>query len=178
MKNWLKFVIGFGCCLSIRLVPFRAPNIEPILATQMPFSKVYGAYFGFIFGFFSIIVYDLITFHFGVWSLITGAVYGLLGIIATSYFRQKENPSRVDYALFAVFGTLLYDALTGLSIGPLFFHQSFTNAFIGQIPFTFLHLLGNVSFSIILSPVIHNFISKNKKLETQSIINILNPKTI
>ncbi len=178
MKNWLKFVIGFGCCLLLRLVPFRAPNIEPILATQMPFSKVYGAIFGFIFGFFSIIIYDLITVHFGLWSLITGMIYGLLGIIATSYFRKKENPSRWDYALFAVFGTLLYDALTGLTIGPLFFHQSFINALTGQIPFTFLHLLGNVSFSVILSPAIYNFISRNKKLEAESIINIFSPKTI
>ena len=51
-------------------------------------------------------------------------------------------------------------------------------ALIGQIPFTALHLLGNVSFALVLSPAIYNFIIENKKLESVSIIRIFNPKKI
>ena len=40
-KNYLKFFIALIFCLLIRLIPFRAPNVEPILATMMPFSKAY-----------------------------------------------------------------------------------------------------------------------------------------
>ena len=57
-------------------------------------------------------------------------------------------------------GTLFYDAVTGLTIGPLFFHQSFIVSLVGQIPFTVLHLLGNVSFAIVLSPMIERWLVK------------------
>ncbi|MEK9181540.1 MAG: hypothetical protein AAB786_00775 [Patescibacteria group bacterium] len=176
-KNWLKFTLGFVACFLIRLIPFRPPNIEPILATQMPFSRAYGAYAGFLFAFFSIIFFDLITGHFGIWSLITAGTYGVLGFGATFYFRNK-NPGSLDYASFAILGTLFFDAVTGLSIGPLFFQQSFMEALMGQIPFTLWHLLGNVSFALILSPAIYNFVIKNEKLENISLMNLFNPKKI
>ena len=51
-KNWLKFILGFIACLLIRLIPFRPPNVEPILAMQMPFSRAYGALASFLFAFF------------------------------------------------------------------------------------------------------------------------------
>jgi hypothetical protein len=87
---------------------------------------------------------------------------------------------------FAIVGTLFFDAVTGLTVGPMFFHQSFISTFVEQIPFTALHLLGNVTFAIILSPAIYNFMIKKKKFmvnvsnpkETIPIINPLNPKII
>jgi len=177
-KNWLKFTLGFLVCLLVRLIPFRPPNIEPILATQMPFSKAYGAYAGFLFAFLSIVVYDLVTGTLGVWTLLTAGTYGVLGFWAFYFFRNRKS-NRWDYAYFAVVGTLFFDAVTGLSIGPLFFHQSFMSALVGQIPFTLWHLVGNVSFSLILSPVIYNFVIQNRQFEYVSIItNIFHPKRI
>jgi uncharacterized membrane protein len=176
-KNWFKLVLGFISCFLIRLIPFRPPNIEPILATQMPFSRAYGALAGFLFAFFSIILFDIITRHFGVWSFLTAGTYGVLGFWATAYFKKREA-NAWGYARFAVIGTLFFDAVTGLSIGPLFFHQSFIDALTGQIPFTLWHLLGNVSFALILSPAIYNFVIDNKKLETSSLISIFRPKRI
>lgn len=176
-KNWFKFVLGFVACLLIRLIPFRPPNIEPILATQMPFSKAYGAYAGFIFAFLSIVFYDLVTGMLGVWTLLTAGTYGVLGFWAF-YFFKKIEPRRWDYVKFAVIGTLFFDAVTGLSIGPLFFQQSFMSALVGQIPFTIWHLVGNVAFSFILSPAIYKSVIENKKLENFSIINIFHPKRV
>jgi uncharacterized membrane protein len=173
-KNWLKFGIGFIFCLLIRLIPFRPPNIEPILATQMPFSKAYGAYVGFLFSFFSIVFYDLVTNTLGVWTLITASTYGVLGFASYFYF-QKFKANMFGYASFAVIGTLLFDVITGLSVGPLFFHQSFQGALWGQIPFTLWHLLGNVSFALILSPAIYNFVIDNKKLDNIYFTKIFNP---
>ncbi len=173
-KNWLKFTTGFVLCLLIRLIPFRPPNIEPILATQMPFSKAYGAYAGFLFAFFSIVFYDLLTSAFGVWTFLTAVTYGVLGFLAYFYFK-KFKASALGYAGFAVLGTLFFDAVTGLSVGPLFFGQSFSEAFFGQIPFTLWHLLGNVSFALVLSPAIYKSIIENKKLENISFIKIFNP---
>ncbi len=176
-KNWFKFIIGFIACMLIRLIPFRPPNVEPILATQMPFSRAYGAYAGFLFAFFSILLFDVVTGHYGVWSYLTAGTYGVLGFWAY-YFFKKNIPSRWDYARFAVIGTLFFDAVTGLSIGPLFFGQSFVEAFTGQIPFTLWHLLGNISFALALSPAIYSFVIKNEKLEHVSIINIFRPKKV
>lgn len=163
-KNWLKFVLGFTLCFLVRIIPFRPPNIEPILAMEMPFSRAYGPYTGFLFAFFSIVLFDLITQKFGMWTLLTAVTYGMLGIWATFYFKRKEG-GPLDYARFAIIGTLFFDAVTGLSLGPLFFGQSFAEAFFGQIPFTLWHLLGNVSFALVLSPALYRFVLENEKLE-------------
>lgn len=176
-KNWLKYVAVFITCLLFRLIPFRAPNIEPILATQMPFSKAYGKIYGFSFGFFSIIFYDILTGTIGKWTLMTAGAYGLLGLWAYIYFKNKNN-SAWNYAKFAVMGTIAFDAVTGLSVGPLLFHQSFMSALVGQIPFTLLHLLGNVSFALILSPGIYSFAVRKKKKVVAVPINIFTPKII
>lgn len=176
-KNYLKFIVGFIVCILIRLIPFRPPNIEPVLAIQMPFSKAYGALGGFLFAFANIILFDSITDKLGIWTLLTALSYGVLGVWSAYYFK-KHKANRANYVRFAIFGTLFFDAVTGLSIGPLFFHQSFMEALLGQIPFTGLHLLGNISFAVILSPALYKFVIENKKLETASIINIFHPKTI
>ena len=163
-KNWPKFIIGFVACLLIRLIPFRPPNIEPILATQMPFSKAYGAYVGFAFAFLSIVIYDLVTGMLGVWTLLTASTYGVLGLAAAFYFKNRRA-NALNFAGFAILGTIFFDAVTGLSVGPLFFNQPFSEAFFGQIPFTGLHLLGNISFALVLSPAIYRYVIGNKKLE-------------
>jgi len=166
MKNWVKYIIIFLSAFAIRLIPFRAPNVEPIMTIIMPFGKIYGGLMTFIFGFFSIVLFDLITSGVGVWTLITAICYGLLGLGASYYF--KNNSGWKSYASYAVIGTIIYDIITGLTIGPLFFNQSFMVSLIGQIPFTIIHLLGNVSFAIVLSPVIEKWLIK----ESKSIINV------
>ena len=176
-KNWFKYIVGFVACLLIRLIPFRPPNIEPILATQMPFSKSYGKIAGFSFAFLSIVLYVILTSKVGMWTWITAFAYGLLGLWAGQYFKNKKNNSW-NYAKFAIMGTLAFDIVTGLSIGPIFFHQPFMQALTGQIPFTAMHLLGNVSFAVLLSPIIYRFVITNPKFESQSLFTIFNPKQI
>jgi hypothetical protein len=129
----------------------------------------------FIFGALSIIIFDSITSGIGVWTLITALAYGVVGYGAQSYFKNRSGWK--SYASYAVMATIFYDAITGLTIGPLFFHQSFIVSLIGQVPFTALHLLGNVSFAIILSPVIERWAVKSKKsfvLESLSQVKISN----
>jgi uncharacterized membrane protein len=170
-KNWFKYGMGFVVCLLIRLIPFRPPNIEPILATQMPFAKAYGGLAGFTFAFASMILFDLISGRVGLWTFITAGAYGLLGLWAALYFKNKENKSW-NYVKFAIMGTLAFDIVTGLSVGPLFFGQPFMEALIGQIPFTFMHLLGNIGFAALLSPLLYSFVISNQKLETASIVSV------
>jgi len=176
-KNYFKFTLGLALCLLVRLIPFRAPNIEPILAATMPFSKAYGALTGFSFAILSILLYDVLTGTLGMQTFFTAGAYGIIGWWSASYFKKREA-SVLNYVRFAIIGTLFFDVLTGLTVGPLLFQQSFVNALVGQIPFTALHLTGNIIFALVLSPVIYNFIIKKKKTNTVPIISIPHPKTI
>ncbi|MFA6177275.1 MAG: hypothetical protein WC694_00020 [Candidatus Paceibacterota bacterium] len=186
-KNYFKFspkfFLALLLCLVVRLIPFRAPNVEPILATMMPFSKAYGALVGFSFAVLSILLYDVATNTLGMQTFFTVGAYGILGLWSASYFRKDKLARRGggdkwDYVRFAIIGTLFFDAFTGLTVGPIFFHQSFIQSVVGQIPFTALHLMGNIIFALILSPAIYKNLIKKKKKNYLSPINILNPKTI
>lgn len=176
-KNYFKYILGFVLCILMRLLPFRPPNIEPIMATMMPFSKVYGMYFAFIFASSNILLYDIITSKIGIWTLITAITYGFLAISAVHFFKKRKQ-NRINYVYFAIIGTLLYDAITGLTVGPLFFHQPFMVALIGQIPFTLLHLVGNISFAFFLSPIIYQYVVLNKKFKKSFTWELLTLKKI
>jgi uncharacterized membrane protein len=181
-KDYLKFSLALVLCLLARLIPLRAPNVEPILATTMPMSRAYGAFAGFSFGVLSILLYDMLTGTLGIQTFFTAGAYGILGLWATSYF-QKHKANAWGYIRFAIMGTLFFDSMTGLTVGPIIFHQSFFTSLLGQIPFTALHLTSNIAFAFILSPAVYNFLIKkdrekliDRKIDFRPPINI--PKTI
>ncbi len=171
-KDWFKYILGFVACLFIRFIPFRPPNVEPLLVVQMPFSKHYGPTLAFLFGFFSIILFDSITSGLGIWTLITAILYGSLGFFSNLFFKHFKENAR-NYALFAFIAVLFYDSISGFFIGPLFFHQNFIVAVLGQIPFTFLHLIGAVPFAYLLSPAVSHALVRRRKEKS---ITKLNPQ--
>ncbi|MEK7608442.1 MAG: ECF transporter S component [Patescibacteria group bacterium] len=162
--NIIKYLLGIGICLGIRFLPFRAPNVEPVMGTLMPFAKRFGYLSGFLFGFVNIFLYDILTGKIGMWTWVTACSYGLLGLAAGLFFKNRKG-SPANFFAFSVIGTIAYDAITGLTIGPVFYGQPFLNALTGQIPFTALHLLGNGVFALAISPLIDRFIVSNKSIE-------------
>lgn len=178
IKYAMAFLISFIACLIFRLIPFRPPNVEPLLVAQMPLGRHYGAPVAFLFGALSIIIFDSLTSGIGLWTLITAFLYGMLGVFSTLFFKRFKASAK-NYAIFAFIAVIAYDALSGLTIGPIFFHQSFMTAFVGQIPFTLLHLAGAVPFAYLLSPLIDEALmrKRNPKEKKEAIIN-LNPKYI
>ncbi len=166
MKINIKIDWKYGAallgCLAVRLLPWRAPNVEPVLATAMPFAKRGGAFAGFLFGAASILLFDIVTGTMGMWTLVTAFSYGLVGAGAW-WFLQGRESSRTSYFAYAIIGTLVYDALTGLTVGPLFFGQPFVAAVAGQIPFTMLHLLGNTVFAVTVSPLVYQWITSEER---------------
>lgn len=138
------------------LLPFRAPNVEPLMATLMPISKTSSRWVSFSFAFLGIVLYDAVTSGFGMWTLVTALAYGLVGLAAYEYFARREA-TRVNFITFAIISTIIYDLVTGLSVGPMFFGQPFIAAALGQVPFTILHLLGNITFAAFLSPVLYRW---------------------
>src|SRR3989304_7326040 len=93
-SGWLKFIIGWSVVFLFRLIPLRLPNVEPMLATMMPFSKRYGPLGSFLFGFFGIVLFDAVTSGWGVWTLVTALAYGALGPVAHFYFKKREGPGK------------------------------------------------------------------------------------
>ena len=173
----VKFSFLLISCLFFRLLPFRAPNIEPITAAIMPLSGAYGKFVGIIFAILSVVLFDFLTGTLGVQTFFTAGAFGVLGLWSASYFKKRKGTT-MNYVRFAIVGTLFFDVVTGLTVGPIFFHQSFFASFVGQIPFTALHLLGNIVFAAILAPGIYNFLIKKKTKKSPIPIHILNPKTI
>ncbi len=171
-KNWWKFGIGVIFCLVVRLLPFRAPNLEPILATQMPFTKFFGLWASVGFIFLSILSYDLITGTLGAWTMFTLSAYMVLSVFSFMYFKTRES-TPANYLKFAFWGTIFFDAATGLTVGPLFFNQSFMGALSGQIPFTLLHLAGNCAFAYFLSPIIYKLIISDQKNSVERPVSVL-----
>jgi uncharacterized membrane protein len=164
----VKYVIGWILVLIIRFVPFRPPNVEPLMSTLMPFSKKYGWLGALIFSSTSIIIFDLASRTIGLWTLVTASAYGAIGVASAFYFARRGS-SAMNYLKFSIMGTLAYDALTGLTVGPLFFGQSFFSAFYGQIPFTVYHLMGNITLSLIVSPLLYRWVLANPKLEISNV---------
>jgi uncharacterized membrane protein len=132
-------------CLGIRLIP-HIPNVEPLLATQMLFSRRHHAHTNFWFACSNIFFFDLLTAHLGPWTIITALSYGLLGIAATYYFKRTD----ANYFLFAAIGTIAYDLATCIFSGPLLFGQPLCQTLIAQIPFSCIHLCGNFLFALVL----------------------------
>ncbi len=163
-RNWLKYSLGIVACFLLRLIPFRPPNLEPLMATAMPFSKQYGYVAGFSFGFLSIALFDAVVGKLDLWTLIMAFAYGIVGLGAAAYLSPRRN-SAWHYLIYSVIGTVLYDALTGLTVGPLMFGQPFMDALVGQVPFTIMHLAGNAVLAVTVSPFVYRWIVMNSHLE-------------
>ena len=163
MSDSLKFILGWTAVFLFRLIPSPPPNFEPMLATVMPFSKRYGLMGSFLFGFLGIVLYDAVTSGWGSWTWVTAICYGLLGVSAHYFFKHREATAR-NFLIFGIPATLAYDTVTML-IGPIFSGQSLTVAFVGQIPFTLMHVLGTTVFATLLSPALYCWVVRNESLE-------------
>lgn len=102
----------------------------------------------------------------------TAGTYGLLGIVAGFYFRNRDSSVK-NYLSFSIVATIIYDAITGIGSGMLFFHQSFLSTFIGQVPFTLYHLAGNAILAGLVSPLLYKWVLDNPSLDTKQILGKL-----
>ncbi len=159
----LKYIIGWTAVFLFRLIPFRPPNFEPMLATVMPFSKRYGVLGSFLFGFLGIALFDAVTSGWGNWTVVTALCYGALGVAAHFFFKNRA-PSVRNFLFFGVPATVVYDVVT-MMIGPLFAQQPLAVALAGQIPFTFMHLMGTVVFASLLAPALYHWVIKSDVFE-------------
>lgn len=175
--NRVKFAIILIVSTLLRFLPLKAPNLEPVMAVTMPLAKKNGALSGFAFAFLSMLLFDFLDGKVGAWTWITAFVYGGIGIAASIYFKNQTNRP-LNYLKFSILSTLVFDALTGLTVGPIFFNQPFTIALTGQIPFTAIHLLGNGILALAVSPMLYRWLELKPKTKTAIETKRLSPNSI
>lgn len=166
--NLLKYLTGLITVIALRIIP-HPPNIEALTSTIMPFGKRWGMLAGMLFGAIAVLSFDLITATLGPWTIMTLSMYTLMGAASGFFLKNRENKIK-DYVVFAVIATIVYDAVTGIGTGVLFFNQPFIATAIAQVPFTLMHLGGNIVFAFVISPLLYNWVLDNPTLETQNVL--------
>lgn len=166
-----KYIAGFIGTLIFRLLSpfFGLWNISPLMATELAGAKAYGPWIGGFYGFLSIILVDIIMGKIGIWTITTSLTYGAIGVLG-ALFLKRRSASRRNFIIISIIGTLSFDLITGVLMGPLLFGGSYTLALIGQIPFTIRHLTGNIFFAATLSPWFYHKIMTNPKWELTHIL--------
>lgn len=110
--SWLKCALGWTAVFLFRLIPFRPPNFEPMLATVMPFSKRYGMFGSFAFGFFGIVLYDAVTSGWGTWTAVTALAYGLtVGPLFNGQSFAVALAGQIPFTLMHLLGAVVFGAL-------------------------------------------------------------------
>ena len=161
----ILMVLGFISAMLYRFIPFRPPNVEPLMSVMMPFSKKASKTELFGFAFLSILIYDFFTAGIGLYTVTAGICYGILAIWAGSYFKSRKF-SLKNYVMCSSIGIIFFDVVTGVILGPFITGSSFYIAFIGQIPFTALHLMGGTLFALTVSPLISKILAKSEVIAT------------
>ena len=157
----ILMILGFISAMLYRFIPFRPPNVEPLMSVMMPFSKKVSKVELFTFAFLSIFIYDYFTAGIGTYTITAGVCYGILGIWSSSYFSDRKF-SLKNYVVCSSIGIIFFDIVTGVILGPLIGGTSFYIAFLGQIPFTALHLMGGALFALTVSPIIEKVLAKSE----------------
>jgi uncharacterized membrane protein len=131
-------------------------------------SKAYGPLVGGLYGALSIALLDIIMGKVGLWTLITSITYGIVGI-AAGYFLKNKSATARNFVVMSIVGTLFFDLITGVLMGPLLYGQPWMQAIVGQIPFTLRHLVGNIAFASILAPWFYTKVMENPKFELKRV---------
>lgn len=152
-------VFGLGLAAS-SLLRFASlfPNNDPIMAIAMPYAKHKKRWMAIGFPILAMSLFDCLSAEVGVWTIVTAATYGLLGVgFSVLYGRRAARGRRIGPLTFlvsGVAGVLVFDFITGPIMSSVLFRITFTQAFVGQIPFTLWHLASVSAYALVISPVI------------------------
>jgi len=146
------------------------------MAMMLPYSKNEKWYKAVIFPVITMISFDLITGYTGIWTIVTASTYGVLGAFFCVYYKRKKLVSLKTYVGSGIFGVLVFDFVTGVLATPLMFGMSFEQAFLGQIPFTLVHLVTVTAFILVITPILDKHILSNKNLEDQNVLSLFTSK--
>lgn len=166
-----KYAAGFISTLVFRLLsPFLGLwNVSPLMATELAGSKSYGPIVGGLYGALSMVLLDILMSKVGPWTILTALTYGAVGVWG-GYFLRNRSATTKSFVIASIVGTLFFDLVTGVLMGPLLYGQPWVTAIVGQIPFTLRHLAGNVFFASVLAPWFYRKIMENPRWELSAVL--------
>jgi hypothetical protein len=167
----VKFILSIFISNLIRFFSF-IPNNDPIMALMLPYSRQQNVVFSFFFPFLTMISFDVITGNLGFLTLVTSITYGLLGLFFVFVYKNRKIGVK-SYLLSGTFGVIVFDFVTGCVAFPIFFGISFEQAFIGQIPFTFIHLITVSAFVLVITPLADKHLFRNKYFNDNNVKKIV-----
>ncbi len=91
----------------------------------------------------------------GLWTVYTAGAYGVIGFAAGAWGEKIVGFARK--AGFAIGATLFFDGVTAFLFG-MQFNQPLGVTIVGQIPFTAMHLAGNLFFVFLVSPLVAKYL--------------------
>jgi len=130
------------------------PNNDPVMGFALPLARRGKWWHALLFPVIAMVSFDIITMRLGIWTAGTALVYGLVGLLFFKYFKNKKKVGLKTYAGGSVLGVLIFDFFTGPVMSSFIFGMPFAAAFIGQIPFTAMHLASATAFTLLLAPVL------------------------
>jgi len=168
----LKYALSILFCNGYRFLRF-IPNNDPIMGCMLPFSRQDKWWQGALFAFLTMFSFDIITGKLGIWTVVTSITYAGLGLLFYFSYKRIKKVKLKHYLGSGIVGVLIFDFVTGILFGPAMFGISYAQAFIGQIPFTVMHLLTVTGFVLILTPVFDRAVVSNPALEDNLVLNRL-----
>lgn len=173
--KFLRYLAGLIFCNIYRFLRIF-PNNDPIMGFMLPFARRDRWWQALLFPLIAMISFDFIVGKIGIWTLGTAGTYALLGVFFHFRLRNEKKMSLKKYAKNSVIGVLIFDFFTGPVMSSFAFGMPFAVAFIGQIPFTVMHLVSATFLTVLIVPfldvqVMHsvqenycNYLNKFKKL--------------
>lgn len=142
--NIKQCCISFFCISVALLIKLYLPHpgCDPVAGFIVLAPRTWSRFLSSVFIGASIVLYDYMTVGCGLWTLVVVAAYFLIAA-ACNYVQIGSSLSMLGLCARGVIVTLAFDALTGLTVGPLLYGQPFMEAVVGQIPFSIAHLIGN-----------------------------------
>ncbi len=165
----LKYALSSILCNAVRFVRIL-PNNDPIMAFMLPFSRQDKWFHSAVFAFLTMFLFDIFTSGIGVWTWITAVTYACLGVAAHFLFKRTQKVSLKAYLGVGVVSVLVFDLVTGVFFGPVLFGVPIWAAFLGQIPFTLLHLLTVSFYIVVLTPFLDRHLIGAQVLEDSNIV--------
>jgi hypothetical protein len=162
----LKLAIAYVVSFGLRLLPLRPANVEPIMATFLPFSHRVNGLVNALLTSASMVLYDALTFGIGSWTWTTAITYGAIAWAASLYF-GRITPNRIHYVGFSLVATLLFDLITGPIAISLLTGSKFWLVTMAQVPFTISHLVSNALLAAIVVPWLAKVLVDNPALAIQ-----------
>lgn len=140
--------------VSARLLMSGMPNIEPVMLVTILAALKYGPKYGFITGFFTMLISDFYLGLPGPWTLYTAPSFGFVGLLAGIVGVKKQFTLKYDKAKLASMAgglTLIYDILTNIGWALNWGLPIFPTLIFG-IPFSGVHILSNMLIVGITAP--------------------------